>query len=77
VYNRPKRERTLLITILSPLLFLAPEGNLQGLEKLWTDDVIIEAIWKSFIAKMLTEWEGVILWVRIQRRNVIGIGPSI
>jgi len=40
------------------------------MEKLWTDEVIIETVWKSFMTKLLAEWEGVILWVRIQRRIV-------
>jgi hypothetical protein len=59
---------------LSPLLFLAPEEHLLEMEKLWTDDVIIQSLWKSFMTEMLAEWHeshDVILWVRIQRRNVI------
>jgi hypothetical protein len=52
---------------LSPLLFLAPEVHLREMEKLWTDEVIIETVWKSFMTKLLSEWEGTILWVRIQR----------
>jgi hypothetical protein len=38
------------------------------MEKLWTDEVIIETVWKNFMTKLLAEWEGVILWVCIQRR---------
>lgn len=53
---------------MSPLLFLAPEVHLREMEKLWTDEVIIETVWKNFMTKLLAEWEGVILWVRIQRR---------
>jgi hypothetical protein len=76
VYDKPKRERSLLITFLSPLLFLAPEVHLREMERLWTDEVIIETVWKSFMSKLLAEWEGVILWVRIQSRNVIGLSVS-
>ena len=36
------------------------------MEKLWTDEVIIETVWKNFMTKLLAEWEGVILWVCIQ-----------
>jgi hypothetical protein len=64
VYGKPTRERSILISLLSPLLFLAPEGHLREMEKLWTDEIIIEAVWKSFMAKLLGEWEGVILCVR-------------
>ena len=71
VYDSPKRQRSRLIMFLSPLLFLAPEEHLQEIEQLWTDDVIIQSLWKSFMTEMLAEWHDVILWVRIQRRNVI------
>jgi hypothetical protein len=73
VYGKATRERTILITLLSPLLFLAPDGHLREMEKLWTDEIIIEAVWKSFMAKLLGEWEGVILCVR---RNNIPSGYS-
>ena len=76
VYDKPKRERSLLITFLSPLLFLAPEVHLREMERLWTDEVIIETVWKSFMSKLLAEWEGVILWVRIRSRNMIGLSVS-
>ena len=69
VYDKPKRERSLLITFLSPLLFLAPEVHLREMEKLWTDEIIIETVWKSSMSKLLAEWEGVILWVRIQSQH--------
>jgi hypothetical protein len=70
VYDKPKRERSLLITLLSPLLFLAPEVHLRETEELWTDEVIIETVWKSFMTKLLGEWEYAILLVRIQHRNM-------
>jgi hypothetical protein len=38
------------------------------MEKLWTDEVIIETVWNKFMSKLLAEWEGVILWVRTLRR---------
>ena len=78
MYDKPKREKSLFIMFLSPLLFLAPEVHLREVEKLWTDEVIIETVWKSFMKKLLAEWERVILWVRIQRHNVIGslVSPS-
>ncbi len=45
------------------MLFLAPEVHLRELEKLWTDEVIIETVWKSFMTKLLEEWGELILWV--------------
>jgi hypothetical protein len=63
VYDKPIRERTLLITLVSPLLFLAPEVHLRELGKLWMDEVIIETVWRAFMAKLLEEWQDVVLWV--------------
>jgi hypothetical protein len=63
VYDKPKRERTLLITLLSPLVFFTPEVHLRDVERLWTDEVIIQSVWKTFMTKLLGEWEYVILWV--------------
>jgi hypothetical protein len=63
VYDRPQHERTKLIKLLSPLFFYAPEVHLREVERLWTDDVVIETVWKTFMTKLLGEWEDVILWV--------------
>ena len=72
VYDIPKQERSLLITLVSPLLFLAPEVHLRDIGKQWTDEIIIKVVWKSFMTKLVDEWDGLILWVRIQRRNGLG-----
>ena len=53
----------MFISMLSPLLFYAPEVHLREIEKLWTDDVITEPVWKSFVSKLLGEWNDLILWV--------------
>ena len=62
-YTNPNRERTLLITLLSPALFFAPEAYLQELEKKWVDEVIIQEDWRNFISGLLKEWEQLILAV--------------
>ncbi|KAI9509043.1 hypothetical protein F5148DRAFT_815641 [Russula earlei] len=72
VYDTPRRQRSILITLLSPLLFLAPEVHLREMEKLWTDDVIIETVWKSFMTKLLGEWEDVILWSTVMLTANVG-----
>jgi hypothetical protein len=63
VYRKSKRERSLLITLLSPALFLAPDVYLGEIQTMWTDKVIIKTIWQSFMAKSIAEWQGLILWV--------------
>jgi hypothetical protein len=30
---------------------------------LWTDEIIIETVWKRFMTKLVEEWEELILWV--------------
>ena len=67
MYDKPKRERSLLITLLSPLLFLAPDVYLREIEKLWTDEVIFESDWKDLVTKLLGQRESMILsdWVQI------------
>ena len=64
MYDKPTRGRSALITLLSPLLFLEPEFHLRDMERLWTDEVIIEKVWKTFMEKRLGDWEGVIFCVR-------------
>jgi hypothetical protein len=42
------------------------------METIWADEVINETIWKSFVSKLLDEWNGLILWVRFQIALVTG-----
>ena len=46
----------MLITVSSPLLFLSPKVYLDELEELWTDQHVLERVWKSLMTKMLGEW---------------------
>ncbi|KAH9050812.1 hypothetical protein EDB87DRAFT_1583109, partial [Lactarius vividus] len=54
-------KRTFLITLLSPVLFLAPEGHLRELEDVWVDEVIIQENWRDLISGLLKEWEQLII----------------
>ncbi|KAH9026187.1 hypothetical protein EDB85DRAFT_1979905 [Lactarius pseudohatsudake] len=54
-------KRTFLITLLSPVLFLAPEGHLRELKDVWVDEVIIQENWTNLISGLLKEWEQLIL----------------
>jgi hypothetical protein len=62
---------------MSPLLFLAPEVHLREMEKLWTDEVIIETVWKNFMSTLLAEWEEVILWASIQRHMRVALQTHV
>jgi len=64
VYDTTKRKRSALVSFLSPWLFFAPEVHLIEMERLWTDEVIVERAWKSYMTKTIIEWNDLILWVR-------------
>ncbi|KAH9074152.1 hypothetical protein EDB83DRAFT_2515916 [Lactarius deliciosus] len=72
VYSGENQKRSLLITLLSPMLFLAPEVHLQDINKLWTDEIIIETVWKSFMSKLVGEWEELILWSTVMLTANVG-----
>ena len=67
--------RTPFIRILSPFLFYFPDVHLRELEKLWTDKIIVEALWREFMQKLVSEWTefvlyvcpGVLLWAQTTR----------
>lgn len=71
IYHKQSQGRSILIIILSPLLFLAPQKYLTELEEAWIDEHILEPVWKSLMTKMLSDWSDLILWVRIYYLKLI------
>ena len=63
IYKGSCRKRTILIQILSPILFFFPDVHLRELEKLWTDEIIVEALWRDFMQKLVSEWTDFVLYV--------------
>ncbi|PCH35237.1 hypothetical protein WOLCODRAFT_125636 [Wolfiporia cocos MD-104 SS10] len=61
--NIPKR--TPLITVLSPLLFNAPEVHLIALEKIWVDDIITIIPWSQFMDRLQTDWQEYVLFATV------------
>jgi len=51
---------------------LAPEVHLKEVEQLWTDEVIIETVWKSFMTELLKEWDDLILWSTVMLTANVG-----
>ncbi|KAJ7512644.1 hypothetical protein B0H11DRAFT_1946655 [Mycena galericulata] len=51
------RKRTLLISLLSPLLFYAPDFHLVGLYTIYTDGLIRDRGWSEFITRLNSEWQ--------------------
>lgn len=56
------KKRSLILAILSPLLFYAPDIHLRNIEDVWIDRMVLQDHWKDFIAKMVHEWEGLVLY---------------
>ncbi|KAH8984591.1 hypothetical protein EDB92DRAFT_1885927 [Lactarius akahatsu] len=67
-----KRRKSILITVLSPLLFFAPQRYLAELEEAWVDEHILEPVWKSLMTKMLGEWSDLILWSTVMLSVNVG-----
>jgi hypothetical protein len=64
IYKDRCRKHTILFRfILSPLFFFFPDAHLRELEKLWTDDIIVEALWREFMQKLVSEWTDFVLYV--------------
>ncbi|KAF8264910.1 hypothetical protein EI94DRAFT_1737414 [Lactarius quietus] len=61
VYTNPRPKRTILITLLSPLFFFAPDSYRFELEDTWVDEVFILADWRNLITRLSKGWEQLIL----------------
>ncbi|KAJ7444796.1 hypothetical protein B0H11DRAFT_437351 [Mycena galericulata] len=56
------RKWTPFISLLSPLLFYAPDFHLAGLHTVSTDKVIHRRSWSEFITRLSNEWQEFILY---------------
>ena len=48
------------------MLFFFPDVHLRELEKLSTDKIIVEALWREFMEKLVSEWTEFVLYVCLQ-----------
>ncbi|KAH9161328.1 hypothetical protein EDB89DRAFT_2235156 [Lactarius sanguifluus] len=62
IYEGSRRKRTILVRILSPILFFFPDVHLLELEKVWTDEIVVEALWREFMQKLVSEWTEFVLY---------------
>ncbi|KAF8260136.1 hypothetical protein EI94DRAFT_1812108 [Lactarius quietus] len=60
-YTKLYREETILITLLSPMLFSAPEGYLRELEKTCVDGFATQADLINLFIGLMREWERLIV----------------
>jgi hypothetical protein len=67
VYDDSLGRRSYLITILSPILFHAPDVHLYSLEKAYVDKIIYRRVWQEVVQKLNKEWEEFTLLVSRRR----------
>jgi hypothetical protein len=77
IYKDSCRRRTYLIRIFSPILFFFPDVHLRELGKLWTDEIIVEALWKNFMQKLVSEWTDFVLYVSVHSRFLLKEIPPV
>lgn len=63
---------TLLIRILSPILFSAPSHHLKSLRKIWVDQLMHVPAWKAASRKLTNQWRDFILYVSDERIQWLG-----
>lgn len=66
-----KAHKSLLITILSPALFFAPDVHLKKLESVFVDEMVNQVPWKAFILQLQEEWREFIVYVRTLFRRLL------
>ncbi|KAJ6595706.1 hypothetical protein DFH09DRAFT_145401 [Mycena vulgaris] len=58
-------KRTMLITLLSPLLFYAPNFHLVSLQKMYVDGLVRHRGWSEFITRLNNEWQEFTLYATV------------
>ncbi|KAJ7359203.1 hypothetical protein DFH08DRAFT_686288, partial [Mycena albidolilacea] len=61
----PIEKRTMLVKLVNPLLFYAPDSHLVHLNTIYTDGLIRHRIWADFIVRLSTEWRGLTAYATV------------
>ncbi|KZT25704.1 hypothetical protein NEOLEDRAFT_1133218 [Neolentinus lepideus HHB14362 ss-1] len=61
IYGTPAHKKSWHFRLLAPLLFYAPDMHLEGLEKIWVDQVCHYVLWQKSIDRLQLEWENLSL----------------
>lgn len=54
----------MLVKLVNPLLFYAPDSHLMHLNTIYTDGLIRHRSWAEFIVRLSTEWHELTAYVR-------------
>ncbi|KAJ8517952.1 hypothetical protein ONZ45_g4944 [Pleurotus djamor] len=66
IYNDPKgNQRSYLISLISPMLFNAPEVHLRTLNAVYVDEIVYAHGINKFIEKLNSEWQEFILYATV------------
>ncbi|KAH7886450.1 hypothetical protein F5I97DRAFT_1928299 [Phlebopus sp. FC_14] len=57
VYYSYRERRSILLVLMSPLLFGAPDVHAVGLRNIWVDQLVNHISWKRFINRLNSEWQ--------------------
>jgi len=52
----PERKRTLLMTVVSPLVLYGAEAHLRKLQEITTDSLVNDVLWKEMLGRITDEW---------------------
>ncbi|KAI0293518.1 hypothetical protein BC826DRAFT_373727 [Russula brevipes] len=72
IYSSDCHKPTMLICLLSPLLFFAPDVHLRELKKVWADKLVIEEVWKKFMEQLVSEWVELVLYATVMLAANVG-----
>ena len=61
----PERQRTLLMTVISPFLLYGAEVYLGKLREITIDSLLNSALWKNVLSELIDDWKEFTLYVRL------------
>ena len=66
----PERQRTLLMTIISPFLLYGAEVHLRKLREITIDSLVNENLWQDMLSQLIDEWKEFTLYVRSYKSHL-------
>ncbi|KAI0293521.1 hypothetical protein BC826DRAFT_374000 [Russula brevipes] len=72
IYAGDGHKRTKYFRVFSLILFFTPDVHLRELKKVWTDELVIEEVWKKFMEKLIFEWVDFVLYATVMLAANVG-----
>ena len=64
IHPTSERQRTLFMTVVSPLVLYGAEAHLKRLQEISTDYLVNEILWKEMMGRITDEWREFTIYVR-------------